>query len=74
LTTLYGVGIQAEEPPVRRAAREKRPAEPARIEVIQMQPPPVPFVKIPTLIEVIRGSKKSLDPIDSPTDSKKSPK
>jgi len=76
LTTLYGVGIQQVEPaPVQRASREKKSAEPVRIEVIKVEAlPAAPVVHVPKTIEVIRGSKKSLDPIDSPTDPKKSPK
>jgi pilus assembly protein CpaB len=73
LSTLYGfAGPPEATVPARRAASEKKRAEPIRIEPAGVeQVPVVAAVSLLRTIEVIRGSKKSLDPIDSQAASKR---
>jgi pilus assembly protein CpaB len=65
LSSLYGVAEQAESPPPEpRPAREKKPAEPIRSKPIRKEPiPALAAVELPRTIEMIRGSKKTLEPV-----------
>jgi pilus assembly protein CpaB len=80
LSTLYGLVGQAEalDPvPSKHPASSKRAAGELRIEhpVEGNRAEPIPAIPaVPVSIEMIRGSKKSADPIEYQTPSRKSPK